>query len=189
MTVRPGNADLPLADVMLRDMRRIGMPAAAPIPSTRRDGKGDRRFRAAFGGVWLGAYPRKSVPFCSILFRFLSEAWAIRVQIWSASEAQMDANETLVEQNWDRPSGGAAVVANARLHMEGMLARTFVDVKCWVTSPNATCRRVEASCMSRMSRPPAPKRIRGGHPHAPSEELGPSALPGGRGRNHSASGH
>ena len=56
MTVRPGNADLPLADVMLRDMRRIGMPAAAPIPSTRRDGKGDRRFRAAFGGVWLGAY-------------------------------------------------------------------------------------------------------------------------------------
>ena len=186
MTVRPGNADLPLADVMLRDMRRIGMPAAAPIPSTRRDGKGDRRFRAAFGGVWLGAYPRKSVPFCSILFRFLSEAWAIRVQIWSASEAQMDANETLLEREWDGRPAGAEVVASARLHMEGMLARAFVIVKCWVTSPNATCRRVEASGMSR---PPAPKRIRGGHPHTPGEGLGPSALPGGRGRNHSASGH
>ena len=186
MTVRPGNADLPLADVMLRDMRRIGMPAAAPIPSTRRDTKGDRRFRAAFGGVWLGAYCRKSVPFCSILFRFLSEAWAIRVQIWNASEAQMDANETLLEREWDGRPAGAEVVANARLHMEGMLARAFVIVKCWVTSPNATCRRVEASCMSR---PPAPKRIRGGHPHTPGEGLGPSALPGGRGRNHSASGH
>ena len=68
MTVRPGNADLPLADVMRRDMRRVGMPAAAPVPSTRRDGKGDRRFRAAFGGVWLGAYPPKK---CSILFHLV----------------------------------------------------------------------------------------------------------------------
>ena len=102
------------------------------------------------------------------------------------SEAQMDANETLLEREWDGRPAGAEVVANARLHMEGMLARAFVIVKCWVTSPNATCRRVEASCMSR---PPAPKRIRGGHPHTPGEGLGPSALPGGRGRNHSASEH
>ena len=49
----------------------------------------------------------------------------------------MDANETLLEQNWDRPSGGAAVVANARLHMEGMLARAFVIVKWRLTCSRA----------------------------------------------------
>ena len=171
---------------------------AARYEANRHAGGGSHPFYSAGreggpalpGRLWRGMAgglpPEKvfhSVPSCSVSYLRLGPSgyrfgalprhkWTQMRRFWN--------------REWDGPSGGAEVVANARLHMEGMLARTFVIVKCWVTSPNATCRRVEASCMSR---PPAPKRIRGGHPHTPGEGLGPSALPGGRGRNHSASGH
>ena len=35
------------------------------------------------------------------------------------SEAQMDANETLLEREWDGRPAGAEVVASARLHYGG----------------------------------------------------------------------
>ena len=49
----------------------------------------------------------------------------------------MDANETLLEREWDGRPAGAEVVAIARLHMEGMLARAFVIVKWRLTCSRA----------------------------------------------------